>query len=258
MNARGRFTTHIVGAVLAGTSFLGLSACASETKLCSAPSESCPCPTEAHGDTALVIITDQASPAYKSAMQRLTAPSTKLFEDGSLGLRGKPTVILATYDSIGALHEIGSFDLEGQGDSRSRKAANAKLVSGCLSQKVASVPAEGQGGSLVRALPNATALARARGASGAAILAFGLSRSSVEALKLEDIDLATPEARRNVVNELTRVGILGPPQPIAFTFVDPDEGVKSGITGGFIDKFTEDELCKAVAQGFCQRLEVLP
>ncbi len=234
-----------------------LPAC-SAPELCTAPSEKCACTSPSQGDTALVVLTDKASPAFSSAMARMTAAGSKAFANGRLGLDGKPTVIVATYDAIGAIHELGSFNLAGEADSASRKAANAKLQGACLVKAAAEVPADGSTkGNLLRALPSATALAKARGSAGAAVLAFGLGRSSVEGLELDKIDLGSPEARRKVIQELSRVGILGAPQPVAVTFVDPAEGIESGITAGFLNTFVEGDLCAALTKLRCQRVEVL-
>jgi len=261
MNPRNpRPSAKTIAGALFAVLLLVLPACSSkEIALCTEPSERCACRSNAQGDTALAVITDQASPAFASAMQRITTEGTRVFDNGRLGLDGKPTVILATYDDTGALHEFGSFNLEGQGDSAIRKGADAKLQAACLTQAVARIPTEGRGAhNLLRALAGATSLAEARGQDGAAVLAFGLSRSSVEGRAFDQIELGSLEARSHLIDELTRVGILGSPKPVAVTFMDPDEGIVSGITAGFINKFAEDQLCAAVASDFCQRLEVLP
>lgn len=248
----------IAGALLAVFLF-ALPACSSKgLALCTEPSERCACRSSAQSETALAVLTDQASPAFASAMQRITTEGTRVFDDGRLGLDGKPTVILATYDDTGALHEVGSFNLEGQGDSAIRKDADAKLQAACLTQAAAKIPTDGRGANLLRALAGATSLAEARGENGAAVLAFGLSRSSVEGRAFDQIELGSLEARSHLIDELTRVGILSRPEPVAVTFMDPDEGIASGITAGFINKFAEDQLCAAVATDFCQRLEVFP
>jgi len=235
-----------------------LGACATEQRPCTAPSPDCACPTGTQGGgTTLVVLTDKASPAFVSAMQRVTAADKKVFEDERLGLDDKPTVILVTYDALGELHEIGNFNLKGEGDTTIRKEANAKLQAACLTQAVGSVRKEASGGNLFRALGNATALAKARSESGAAVLAFGLSRSSVEGIAVDKMDLAAPEARKNVIHELTRVGILTPSGGVAVSFVAPAEGLESGITAGFVNRFVDDELCAAVGTGRCHRIEVL-
>lgn len=241
-------------------------ACGGQIELCRTPSEECPCPTTAHGEEAVVLLTDGASPAFTQAIEQLSDPETKVFEGARLGLEGdgKPVVIVATYDALGQVRKVGAYNLAGEGTSESRIKANAELAAACLSQAAEEVTAPSASGDLPRALNPALAMAASNGPSGSALLVVGLGRSKLsttantdEDVAMDEMDLGTDEARAHVVDVLQQIGLVGSPSPVAVTFIKPDEDVSNVITGGHLKEFAGNQLCKALAADFCQQVEVL-
>ncbi len=254
-------TRVAVTTVVAALSLMGLVGCSPDAP-CRTPDE-CTCPSPSSGDSSLVILTDEASPAFSAAISRLTVPEATAYDAG-LGLSGMPTVTLATYNATGEVTEVGSFDLNGTGDTRTRKEASTELAAACFAEAAATVPTSAPDGNLLRALPAAAELAATRGPHEAAILAVGLGRSSLddptmeENLPLDGIDLTTAGAREHVADVLRSIGLLPINKGVSVTLLNPDESVINTMTAGDINHFAEHELCDAIGIERCQVLEVLP
>jgi hypothetical protein len=262
---RSTFRLLCVAALLASCASWA-TACTGTKRLCRTPSEACPCPLTAHGERAVVLLADGASPAFTQAIEQLTDPETKVFDGEHLGLRGagKPVVIVATYDAFGQVRKVGAYNLAGEGTSKARTKANAQLAAACLSRDAGEVAPPTASGDLPRALNPALAMATSNGPKGSALLVVGLGRSKLSTtadvkddVAMDEIDLGTDEAKDHVVDVLHETGLVASPSPVAVTFIKPDEGVRNVITGGHLKEFAGAQLCKALASDFCQQVEVL-
>ncbi|MEK7422690.1 MAG: hypothetical protein AAB131_02500 [Actinomycetota bacterium] len=255
-----RSITMVASVAIASAGLLSLTSCAKEP--CRTPGDGCAC-TQATGggEAALVMLTDGKSEAFLDAVNRLTVEHSEALEE--IGLHRPPVVILATYDGVGEVSEVAAFDLSGEGQTVSRKAANAEFAAACLVQAAESVPSDTPGGNLLRALPAASDLAAARGQSEAAVVAFGLGRSALDDptmdqdLPMDEIDLTTAGAQQHVVDVLHEIGLLPVSERVIVTFVDPDEGVVNVVVAGYINEFAKGPLCDGVGHGRCSAKEVL-
>ena len=239
---------------------LGLSACsgADTSKELGAGTVPPSCRKVGAGNPVLVFMTDRRTADFDAAIGRLTDPNTKAFRDCRLGLADTPTVILATYDVQGHISERGSFNLHGTGKSRGRREKNATEEIDRLKAASAAIPADGNGNALF-ALHEGAQLATSRGGKAAAVVTFGLGRSMFpDGRRLEAVDIDSPAARKAVIDELLRKGLLTQPTPAAVSIVRPAEGVSNPVAVGYLREFVTTELCRTVSTTMCQALEGLP
>ena len=258
MNIRSISTAATVA--LASAGLLSMASCAKEP--CRTPGDNCACiEATGGGEAAVVMLTDGKSAAFLDAVNRLAVPNSEALEE--IGVHSPPVVIIATYDGLGKVSEVAAFDLGGEGQTVSRKEANAEFAAACLKQAAESMSSDTPGGNLLRALPAASDLAAARGKSEAAVVAFGLGRSALDdptmdqSLPMDEIDLATASAQQHVVDVLVQIGLLPVSTRAIVTLVDPDEGVVNVVVAGYINAFAEGPLCDGIGHGRCSTKEVL-
>jgi hypothetical protein len=207
------------------------------------------------------MLTDVKSDAFLDAVNRLAALHSEALDE--IGVHSRPIVILATYDGVGKVSEIAAFDLNGEGQTVSRKEADAEFAAACLKHAAESMSSDAPGGNLLRALPAAADLASARGKSDAAVVAFGLGRSNLDdptmnrALPMNEIDLTTAGAQQHVIDVLHKIGLLPVSNRVSVTFVDPAEGVVNMVMAGYINEFAKGPLCDGVGHGRCSTKQVL-
>ena len=247
------FTTALLGVACSGQSQTQTPACTGTLRG----------EANAENTKALLLLTPGLSPAVSAAAQSIASNPEEIFSSSNLGFTeskeaADPTdessvVVLATYDSLGAVSTQGTFDLSGVGNDPSVRKLSARSQGDCLMKAVDSLPAPAeQGRDLLRSMENASALAADQAQGGpAAVIAVGLGVSTVDNRRVADLDLST-SGQEAVIDELDRVGMVPDlaDSAISIQFLDPAAGVESSVSAAGVEAFAE-KVCSKIGAITC-------
>jgi hypothetical protein len=247
------FTAALLGVACSGQSQTQTPACTGTVR-----SEA-----NAGNNKVLLLLTPGLSPAVSAAAKSIASNPEEIFSSSNLGFTenkeaADPTdessvVVLATYDSLGAVSTQGTFDLSGVGNDPSVRKLSARSQGDCLMKAVESLttPA-GQGGDLLRSMERASAVAADQAQGGpASVIAVGLGVSTIDNRKVADLDLST-SGQEAVLGELDRVGLVPDlaDSAISIQFLDPAAGVENSVSASGVEAFAES-LCAKIGAITC-------